>query len=83
MGAAIVGVENPALHFLLKKFFIENELIDDPKNVNENKKFYAIVSVLKSSHSNASVTVQVSRGLTITSFKSDSLRKLSHFHSRF
>jgi len=33
--------------------------------------------------SNASLTVQVSRGLTTTSFKSDSLRKLSHFHSRF
>ncbi|MFI0347685.1 MAG: hypothetical protein ACH346_02770 [Chthoniobacterales bacterium] len=33
--------------------------------------------------SKASLTVQVGRGFTTTSFKSNSLRHLSHFHSRF
>jgi len=33
--------------------------------------------------SNASLTVQVSRGFITTSFKSDFLRKLSDFDSRF
>ncbi|MFI0347341.1 MAG: hypothetical protein ACH346_01030 [Chthoniobacterales bacterium] len=33
--------------------------------------------------SKASLTVQVSRGFTTTSFRSNSLRQLSHFYSRF
>ncbi|MFI0347687.1 MAG: hypothetical protein ACH346_02780 [Chthoniobacterales bacterium] len=33
--------------------------------------------------SKASLTVQVSRSFITTRFKSNSLRRLSHFHSRF
>ncbi|MFI0348554.1 MAG: hypothetical protein ACH346_07315 [Chthoniobacterales bacterium] len=33
--------------------------------------------------SKASLTVQVSHGFITTSFRSNSLRQLSHFHSRF
>gem|GEM_PF-1852122 len=40
-------------------------------------------SLFQNVRPNASLTVQVSHGLITTIFKSNSLRNLSHFHSRF